>query len=91
VDQLNLARVEEFLELKQDLWKYSKAKAKVLEDRKKELSARLAKRRGALEDRRMQAFEEASSLLEVESCLQDIQRQETTFQQQVCFILHFTI
>jgi hypothetical protein len=32
VDQLELTRVEEFFELKQDLWKYSKTKARVLED-----------------------------------------------------------
>ena len=83
VDEAELGKVQDFLDLKVDLWKYAKAKARVLEDRKKELSTKLSKTRGALEDWKMQASEDAKSLLVAESSLNKIKTREQALQNQV--------
>ena len=83
VDKAELGKMQDFLDLKVDSWKYAKTKAKALEDRKNELSTKLSKIKGVLEDRKMQAIEDAKILVVVESSLKEIMSKEQALKSQV--------
>ena len=83
VDKAELGKVQEFLDLKVDLWKYAKAKARALEDQKKELYTEVSKPRAALEDQKMQVTEDAKSLLVADSFLKDITMTEEALKNKV--------
>jgi hypothetical protein len=85
-----IAKVEELLLLKQDLWRYAKARAKQLDDKRAELAHKAMGAKFTMEDRKKTAAKASSSVQVVEkSCQREID-EELIVLEQVCTFLPFT-